>query len=325
MEARSSRLAPERHYYAVKKAIDDRALNRHVWDTFVRELQGALRSRPLRVLDLGAGIGTTVERFVAWGLFQPGVTVAEERPGGGRTSVYVTTIDANATVVDEAIERLPKWGRLAGFTVTREGSMVHLVREGLELDVEPRIGDALDFLASSEQEQRYDAVTANAFLDLLDLGAALPVLLRALRPSGLCYFSINFDGATVLEPPLDPELDLMIERLYHATMDHRIIGGKPSGDSRTGRRLYHALRAAGVDVLDLGGSDWVVFPRREGYLDDDAFFLHHIVDTIDAALKSNAALNRERFRAWIAERHRQIDRDELLYIAHNVDVTGRLL
>ncbi|GEM_PF-5039026 len=42
----------------------------------------------------------------------------------------------------------------------------------------------------------------------------------------LAWLTVNFDGLTALEPPIDPALDEQIERLYHATMDSRTTGGR---------------------------------------------------------------------------------------------------
>ena len=57
-------------YLAAKRSVDDRALNRHVWQTLAEALGAAAPAdRPLRVLEVGAGIGTMVERCIEWGLF----------------------------------------------------------------------------------------------------------------------------------------------------------------------------------------------------------------------------------------------------------------
>ena len=71
----------------------------------------------------------------------------------------------------------------------------------------------------------------------MDLEATLPGLLALLAPGAFFYFTLNFDGATVFEPLIDPELDRLIETLYHRSMDERRLDGRPSGSSRTGRRL----------------------------------------------------------------------------------------
>jgi hypothetical protein len=75
-------------------------------------------------------------------------------------------------------------------------------------------------------------------------------------------------------------------------------------------------------VLAAGSSDWVVFPGPEGYLGDEAYFLHCIIETIGGALGKHPELDSGRFQTWIAERHRQIESAELIYIAHQLDVVG---
>ena len=55
-------------YLAAKKSLDDRSLNRHVWEALMRAVRIRPDSSPLRVLEVGCGIGTMVERLLAWGL-----------------------------------------------------------------------------------------------------------------------------------------------------------------------------------------------------------------------------------------------------------------
>jgi hypothetical protein len=161
---------------------------------------------------------------------------------------------------------------------------------------------------------------------------ALPRLLAEagplLKPGGLFYSTITFDGATILQPEIDLELDARIEALYHQTMDERITADQPSGDSRSGRHLFGHLRDAGVELLDAGGSDWVVFAGPGGYPADEAYFLHFIVHTIQTALQGHPRLDAARYAArfadWIEQRHQQIERGELVYIAHQLDFLGRL-
>ena len=114
----------------------------------------------------------------------------------------------------------------------------------------------------------------------------------------------------------------MIEALYHRTMDTRRRQGRPSGSSRTGRRLFGRLKEAGARLIAAGSSDWVVFPGPDGYPGDEAYFLHFIIDTIGRALHGHPELAGSRFQAWIAQRHRQIEAQELIYIAHQLDFLG---
>jgi len=48
------------HYLAAKKSVDDRALNRLVWQRLANAI--AARKAALEVLEIGAGIGTMAER-----------------------------------------------------------------------------------------------------------------------------------------------------------------------------------------------------------------------------------------------------------------------
>jgi hypothetical protein len=135
----------------------------------------------------------------------------------------------------------------------------------------------------------------------MDIPATLPRLFRLLRPGGLFYFTINFDGATLFEPSIEPSLDELVQALYHRTMDERITDGYPSGDSRSGRHLFGHLQAAGAQILAAGASDWVVFPKQDGYPADEAYFLHFIIHTIHGALAGSPSWTRSAWRS--AERH----------------------
>jgi hypothetical protein len=123
---------------------------------------------------------------------------------------------------------------------------------------------------------------------------------------------------------IDAELDPRIEILYHRTMDERRTRGSPSGGSHTGRQLLSLLLEMDIDVLAAGSSDWVVFPQNSAYLADEAYFLHFIVHTIDGALRGHPELDPPDFESWIQTRHAQIERGELTYIAHQLDLLGRI-
>jgi hypothetical protein len=145
-----------------------------------------------------------------------------------------------------------------------------------------------------------------------------------VRAGGLLYFPTTFDGGTVFQPEGDPEFGRAIEACYHQTMDQRVLDGKPSGDSRTGRRLFAHLRAVGVDVLAAGSSDWVVFAGADGYPADEEYFLHDIIHTIGTALTEHPQLDAERLSSWVADRHAQIEQGALVYMAHQLDVLARV-
>jgi SAM-dependent methyltransferase len=294
-------------YLAAKKSVDDRALNRHVWGGLVRALPAATPEVPLRVLEVGAGIGTMVERLLEWGLL---------------TSATYTAIDAQPDNIAEARHRLPRWAAKRGFSVEGGREQICLQRGKQNVVVRLEAVDLFDFVARETGRRAWDLLVAHAFLDLMDVPATLLALFSLLRPGGLFYFTLVFDGATVLQPEIEPEFDAQIETLYHRTMDRRITAGKRSGDSRAGRHLLGHLRAAGAELLDAGSSDWVIFAGPNGYPADEAYFLHFIVHTIYTALEGHPGLEAERFEDWIAQRHTQVENGTLVYIAHQLDYLG---
>lgn len=178
------------------------------------------------------------------------------------------------------------------------------------------------FDLASGEKGRFDLIIANAFLDLVDIQLTLPMMAGLLEKGGLFYFTINFDGLTVLEPAIDEELDELILRQYHKTMDERMVEGKRSGDSRAGRHLFTCLKEAGMQILDAGSSDWVVFAGPNGYRPDETYFLHFIIDNIGQALQDCPELDSGRLNDWISRRHNQVDNNELVYIAHQIDFFG---
>ena len=295
-------------YLAAKKGLDDRSLNRQVWESLVRAVRGRAGSAPLRVLEVGCGIGTMVERLLDWGLL---------------IRAAYTGIDVEVELIRAAVERLHDYAaaRQADLAVESGGARLFST-QAQDVRIAFEAIDLVDFLDREPGKPAWDLLVAHAFLDLIDLADTLPRLLSLLTPGGFFYFSLNFDGATILEPPIDPDLDALIATRYHHTMDTRHCGGKPSGSSCTGRRLLRHLKEAGARVGAAGSSDWVVFPGPDGYPGDEAYFLHFIIDTVAQALGEHPELERGRFLAWIAERHRQIEARELIYIAHQLDVMG---
>jgi SAM-dependent methyltransferase len=298
-------------YLAAKKTVDDRSLNHAVWEALHQNLP-ASPAAPLQVLEIGAGIGTMLERMLERRLL---------------SQASYTGLDAEAENIQTARTRLPEWAAEQGFMVHPCASQGwELTRPGQSLTARFETGDLWEFSQQPHQHGAWDLLVANAVLDLVDLSQVLPPLLRLLRSGGLFYFSLNFDGATILEPPIDPAYDDLVERLYHQTMDERVINGKPSGDSRSGRHLLTQLRQLRAPVLQAGASDWVVLAGPNGYAADEAYFLRCILETVNTALTVRpdfaAQLAQPRFTTWMENRRAQLARGELIYIAHQLDVVG---
>ena len=215
-------------YLAAKKGLDDRSLNRQVWESPGRRRCAPGRPRPLRVLEVGCGIGTMLERLLDRGLLtRAAYTGIDVEPGmhpGGR----------------------PAPARLCGGApvplTVEPGGALRFATPAQDVRVTFEAADLFDFLDREQEKAAWDLLVAHAVLDLdrSDHRPA-PLLVAAWLPAGCSTFTLNFDGATILEPPIDPDLDALIETLYHRTMDTRRGQGPALGQQP---HRPPALRAA---------------------------------------------------------------------------------
>jgi SAM-dependent methyltransferase len=286
-------------YLAAKTTVDDRALNQHV----LAELRRLMPAGGPRVLEVGAGLGTMVARLMDWGV--------------AGTGEYIL-LDADRQLLDDSRRWLRDWAAARDLRSD-------LLPDGLRVgDLRVRLEHAeLGGYLEAEHGALADVLIANAVLDLVDVPAILPGLLRLLVPGGVYWFTINYDGESIFAPghPHDDQ----VMRAYHRDMDERVRYGRPAGESRTGRRLFHYLRAAGAPALAAGASDWVVSAGPDGsYPGDEAYFLRSILGTIQNALRSRPdRVEPADLADWLAVRGRQLAAGELVYIAHQLDFVGR--
>jgi len=286
-------------YLAAKTTVDDRALNRQV----LAELGRLMPAGAPRVLEVGAGLGTMVARLMDWDAIVAGEYIL---------------LDADRQLLDGSRRWLRDWAAARGLRCDPlpDGLRVGDLRVRL---LHAELGSYLEAAHGAPA----DVLIANAVLDLVDVPAVLPGLMRLLVPGGVYWFTVNYDGESIFEPghPHDDQ----IMQAYHRDMDERFRYGRSAGESRTGRHLFHCLRAAGAPALAAGSSDWVVHAGPDGtYAGDEAYFLRSILNTIRNALR-----NREErvepadLADWLAERGRQLAAGELVYIAHQLDFVGR--
>ncbi|OGO72215.1 MAG: hypothetical protein A2Z37_13655 [Chloroflexi bacterium RBG_19FT_COMBO_62_14] len=297
-------------YLASKKTVDDRALNVRVLRSFRDSLPASGPASPLRILEVGGGIGTMIERLLDWGFL---------------ADAQITAVDEQAGLLIEARRRLTDFGNAHEYRSSgTDPSSLELRRGEHLVRIHFVEQEVLDFARGHSGPPEWDVLLANAFLDLVDPQATLRALSRLLRRPALLYLTINFDGMTLFIPEIDSELDAQIEASYHRTMDERMRDGLRSGGSRTGRGLFGVLPMVGAEILDAGSSDWIVFPDRSGYPADEAYFLRWILDSHESALSKSTDLEQTRLVEWIAERRQQLERGELIYVAHQIDFLARL-
>ncbi|MGM0447461.1 MAG: class I SAM-dependent methyltransferase [Methanobacteriota archaeon] len=124
-------------YLDAKRALDDRSLNRAVFDRFAAELP----PEP-EVLEVGAGTATMVERLVDWDGIDGGRWVA---------------VDSHEEALATGEARIG--GSVGG------------------VDVEYRVADAFEFAREAAAAgRRFDAVVGCAFFDVVDAAPAVDAL-----------------------------------------------------------------------------------------------------------------------------------------------------
>lgn len=280
-------------YLLSKQSVDDRALNKDV----LSALKVNLPSQPLRIIEVGAGIGTMLRRLIRWDVIHH--------------AEYVL-VDEMAENIEYASAWIPQFATEAGLGAERSGqNLLRVFDNARQVQIHLERADVFDFIQKNKEPA--DLLIAHAFLDLLPMPESLPKLFSLTK--NLAWLTINFDGVTTLEPTIDAALDGKIERLYHKTMDTRPTGR----DSKSGRHLFGHLRSVGAEILAAGASDWVVHAVNGKYPVDEAYFLNFILRFFEESLKDHPKLDAELFAGWLKERRAQIERGELAYIAHQMD------
>jgi len=302
-------------YLASKKSVDDRALNRVVWQSFT-EAVSHVAGHGLTIMEVGAGTGSMLERLIEWQVF-------DGRLGADRREVRLDLVDNDRLALERARERVPALAAAHEWGCAEVSEGWRLQRASMQLDVHFTARDVRE-LARETNGGRHDVLIAHAFLDLFHLPTVVPSLLRRLVPGGLFYFTLNYDGATIFEPVTDRSLEDAVQASYHNTMDNRMTAGRPSGDSAAGRHLYHVLTACGAEVVEFGSSDWVVFPRSGDYPGDEEYFLRCILWLVEQALRADTDLAVASVEGWLRQRHGQLQARELIFIAHQLDIVGRV-
>jgi hypothetical protein len=274
-------------YLASKRTVEQRALSQHVWSTMMDSLKRGA-NLPLQILELGGGIGSMALRLM------------EE---AGDLAIHYSLVEGSEENLDLAVQEVESKNSRWKFEFSKT--------------------DIYDFLRAGPGK-KWDLLIAHAILDLLDLADAIPQFLTHIKPSGYFYFPVNYDGLTIFEPQVDDSFEDEVLAFYHRSMDERLVNGKRSGDSRTGRRLLPGLRSNGAEILAAGSSDWVVYPVNGKYPADEKFFLECILQTIEDELRKANDLDQAELDQWLKTRRTQLANGELIYIAHQLDVFGVL-
>lgn len=295
-------------YLAAKASVDRRAINMQVWQALIDCLQEMPTFAPICCFEVGGGVGTTFRRLLQ---------ALPDR------DLKYTLLDIEISHLDYFETHISAWMTEEGFALTRESAGGYIF-ENAERTVEIRlIHDDIEAYLQKTNIDQYDVLIAQAFLDLFDLETFIPRLHTLIKPGGLCYYPINFDGITAFLPEIQTEVDTRYEALYHKSMDARNTRPGSGKRSHTGRSLYTVLSNLGTKIVSIGSSDWLVYPQSEGtYPEDECYFLHHILHFFEQELSTNPSVDQKRFKEWIAIRRSQVETGELFYMAHQLDFLG---
>ncbi|KAB1196640.1 MULTISPECIES: SAM-dependent methyltransferase [Haloferax] len=290
-------------YLRSKEAIDDRALHRPTLAELGDRLGRRADSKPgepLRVVSVGAGTGAMCRRLLSWGVFD------------GHDEIKYVMVDRRKGMADEAAAAFAKWARAAGWAASPTKDGFRIERHGRQVSLTYMTSDLFD--AMSALPRAIDLAIGHAVFDLLPLRRAVSTILSRVVDGGYLYAPITFDGRTAFRPAHDADDDVVAA--YHETMRD----GESAGPE-TGSDLLSVLPELGARVIGAGGSDWVVHPEHD---DHERVFLDHILGFFEQSLGKSDAVDDETLREWLATRHRQVETDELSYVAHNLDILAQL-
>ena len=301
-------MASFRRYLRAKRTVDDRALDRRLVDAFGERL-AERGENGLRMLEVGAGIGTMLARLWEWEILPTGM-------------IHYTAVDVDPETTAGIEPYLREWAAERSVSIESseagsgsKGGEIRLDGPSRTVELETVTAEAVSYAATVKSE--FDALIGAALLDILGL-EGLETLVGSLAPDGVYYFPITFDGATRFRP--SHPADRAIERHYHDHMDR-----KPGGNSRAGGDALDALRRMdGTTVLGVAGSDWIVRPIDGEYPGDEAYFLRWILDSVSEAVGEVADDGFGALDEWLSARRDQLADGELVYLTHQLDMLGRV-
>jgi SAM-dependent methyltransferase len=246
------RPAFEPAWLAARRPFDEAALDRGAVLTIRRWADGRHSADPVRVVDLGSGIGAGLQRALRW--------------LGDRASLAFT-VDSDRVLLAaaQAAWRDDSWTVHPTDESRDQGCAPYTVfRNGQRTIITPLVADALAPLdvAGGPSDASIDLVLAHAFADLVPLDRLATRIHALLRPGGLAHLALTYDGETAFEPTDDARLEARVIAAYHRHMDRPRAEFECYGGSTAGRRLGSALEAAGLRIVRAAPSIWRVHAGR---------------------------------------------------------------
>jgi SAM-dependent methyltransferase len=309
-------VASFQEYLEAKRLVDLRCINRRVLTSFRSHLEVL---RDPAIVDLGTGTGLMIRKIIRMHLPGKARIIGIDLDGQScRTAVSLIAEDLVRTGYREVrVEQSAEGDEVCGKIDAERGEC--------GLQIEMRIGDVLSpGRPWSPHDASFDAVTANAFIDLMPLKDITALIGELLTTGGLFYATINYDGTTTLLPPnQDGTFETELLDIYNCSMEMRRTSGKPTGGSRSGSRLFGVLLEQGFNIVECGSSDWAVVPKSGRYRRGERTFLRAILQMLYGEGRRSGALQSERLDRWMSERLEALEAGTLSLITHQIDVLAR--
>jgi hypothetical protein len=168
---------------------------------------------------------------------------------------------------------------------------------------------------------RYDLVMAHAVMDLVNIPETLHGFQRLLRPGGLLYLTLNYDGVILFSAAMGDRIrrDARVPLPpQHGQSHHR----RPALGIVAKRAPVNSESIVSEAPVDRGGqfgldrSSSTTAVTREARLS----FLETIVQTIQRQLQQDSAVDQHKLAQWAKHRITQITAGELIFMARNLDI-----
>lgn len=293
-----------RDYLDIKAALDDRSLNPAVRAAF----HDALRGREwLACLDLGTGAGASLWRLLNANL---------------AASLSITAVDRDADLLALAFRRTLVLFRARGYEVATSGDLsLRARRADRQIAIDFVHADSREFDPRSEMG-RFDAVMAQESLDFLALDTLADRIGRWLKPKGVFYATLNYQGGTCLFPSYrDPEAEAGILAAYEAALERR--WGRDGDEVEPGQRLYDALQNGGFEVVAYGSSDWNLSPVRRAYRDQAGLCLATLLEMVRDEVARSGTVPASALGAWYVGRLQDVEHCKLGLIVRQLDLLAQ--
>lgn len=294
-----------REFLEAKYLLDERSFNQSVQSIFLTELKSREK---VAALDVGTGMGAMLQRLIL---------------SGSAPSLKLVGVDQDAELIKAAGSKILSLLKNQHYEVTQDGQSTIGSKPARKIEV------ILDHCTHEKffhrhANDRFDIITANAFMDLIPLDTTVRLFGDHLAHNGLFYAAINYDAGTTLFPSYpDEQFEDELLQAYDASMEARMACNRRTGGAKSGRRLLSAMQNVGLDVIAYGSSDWNITPIRGKYLDQDKTCVFYLLELLRKEGERQPSLDSRKLSHWFETRLGLTQQNRLGIIVHQLDILAK--